>query len=137
MRKERVTAEDLERLKHGYELYATGQWDSLAELMSPDIVMERDGGAGTVQGFKALRRFWEPDAFEYQKVEPLEFTPSGNKVLVRARIVTRGAGSGVELDMIGWHVWTVGDDGRTVHFLTSFDEATARDAAGLGQNASS
>jgi hypothetical protein len=53
----------------------------------------------------------EPDAFEENQVEPLEFSVRDNKVLVRQHAAARGAGSGIELDMEIWAVWTLNDDG--------------------------
>jgi hypothetical protein len=77
----------------------------------------------------------EPDAFDRQVIEPLEFIDSGDKVLVKQHVKSRGAGSGIELEGRSWSVWTVNDDGlatRVEGFLER-DEAQAREAAGLGE----
>jgi hypothetical protein len=76
----------------------------------------------------------EPDAFETQRIEPLDFEVSGNRVLVRQRTTARGAGSGIELDVENWAVFTF-DDGLIVRgegFLVD-QEAEARQAAGLSE----
>ena len=57
----------------------------------------------------------------------------GSKVLVRQRAPARGAGSGIELDMEGWAVWTLNDEGLVMR-LESYllhQEAEALEAAGL------
>jgi hypothetical protein len=75
----------------------------------------------------------EPDAFKEQRYEPLAFEVSGNRVLMRQQLFARGAGSGIELDVVTWVVWTFDDDGLLlrgeVYPLDQEDEA--RRAAGL------
>jgi hypothetical protein len=77
----------------------------------------------------------EPDAFEDQRFEPLDFTVNGGKVLVRQRMTGRGAGSGVEFDLTLFVVFTI-DDGGLVTRLEAFlphEEAEALEAAGLSE----
>src|SRR3954453_12788173 len=125
-----VTEEELARIKHGFELYNTGDYDALREFVSADVVMERVGDQPPIRGWDAFRAFQDPDAFEWQQLEPLEWTVNGEKVLIRLRIRAKGAASGVELDTEGWMVWTV-RDGVGVHVLNTSDEAEARAAAAL------
>lgn len=75
----------------------------------------------------------EPEAFEDQRIEPIEFRVNGNKVLVRQHTVARGAGSGIEVDVENWAVWTLDDDGlatRIESFLIH-EESEALEVAGL------
>jgi hypothetical protein len=75
----------------------------------------------------------EPDAFEEQQIQPREFRIQGNKVLVRQDTRARGAGSGIELDVEIWTVWTLDDDGlatRVEGFLPH-EKSEAFEAAGL------
>jgi hypothetical protein len=68
-----------------------------------------------------------------QRWEPKEFRVNGNKVLVHQNTRARGAGSGIELDVDTWAVWTLDDDGlvtRIEGFLIHEDSA-ALEAAGL------
>jgi hypothetical protein len=76
----------------------------------------------------------EPDAFEEQRVEPLAFEVSGNRVLIHQRTTARGAGSGIELDIETWAVFTF-DDGLIVRgeYFALDQEAEARQAAGLSE----
>lgn len=131
-----ITDADIERMWRGIELFNAGQFDGLREFISPDVVVERVGGLPSVHGWDAFRAMQEPDAFAWQKLHPVEWTVIGDRVLLKVRIISRGAGSGVELEVDGWMVWTVAD--HLVIRIASFtEEAEARAAAWLGQNASS
>jgi ketosteroid isomerase-like protein len=80
----------------------------------------------------AVREWMEPDAFEEQQVEPLGFEASGDRVLMRQRTTARGAGSGIELDVETWAVFTF-DDGFIVRgeVFPREQESQARQAARL------
>jgi len=54
----------------------------------------------------------EPDAFEAQTIEPGEFEVAGNKVLLLQHSTVRGAGSGIEMEIDTWAVWTFDEDGK-------------------------
>ncbi len=78
---------------------------------------------------------WSRDALDEQRVEPREFRINGNKVLVRLHTWARGAGSGIQLELDMWNVWTVNDDGlatRVEGFL-DHQESEALEAAGLSE----
>src|SRR3954447_22549511 len=81
-----VTEEDLARMKRGYELYSEGDFDGLAEFVAPDVVMERIADLAPIEGWDSFRAFLDPDAFEWQQIEPLEWRVNGSKVLVRVRV---------------------------------------------------
>src|SRR3954447_19227820 len=126
VREEALTEADVDLLKRGYELYNAQDFDGLEAMVSPDIVFERDGGAPPIRGYAAFRAFNEPDAFEWQRIEPLEFVVAGDKVFVPIRIRAKGAISGVELDMEAWQVWTFAD-GLPVRLAHTFDEERGRE----------
>ena len=117
-------------LQRGYELYNNEDFDALVELLARDIVIERMGGAPPLVGRDALKRFAEPDAFEWQRMEPMEFRENGDRIFVRVRFRARGRGSSIEVEQPGYHVWTL-RDGVFAHVLTTMDEAEALAAAGL------
>jgi hypothetical protein len=52
---------------------------------------------------------------------------------VRQHARARGAGSGIELDIEAWSVWTLDDEGLAtrLEFFLNHQEAEAREAAGL------
>jgi hypothetical protein len=77
----------------------------------------------------------EPEALLDQQAEPQEFRVNGNKVLVRQHTRARGAGSGIELDVELWTVWTVDEDGLVtrVEAFLAHQKSEALEAAGLSE----
>jgi ketosteroid isomerase-like protein len=136
VREEAITEEDIERMKRGFALFNEENFDALREFFAPDVVIERAGQLAPLKGWDEFRALQEPDAFAWQRVHPLDWIVNGDKVLIRIRSHSKGAASGVELELEGWLVWTV-RDGQVVHMINTNDEAHARAAAGLGQNDSS
>ena len=127
-----MSQESVEKLRTAYEAFNRGDFDAAVKLVDPDAEFVRPGVEAPLRGSTALREWMEPDAFEEQRIEPLDFEVSGNRVLVRQRTTARGAGSGIELDVRNWAVFTF-DDGFIVRgegFLVG-QETEARQAAGL------
>jgi ketosteroid isomerase-like protein len=127
---DQITEADIERMKRGFALYNEGDYQALREFMAPDVVIERVGGLPPIHGFDELVALQEPDAFEWQRIHAVDWIINGDKGLVRIRIHAKGAGSGVELDVEGWQVYTL-RDGLVVRMQNFLDEEDARAAAGL------
>lgn len=121
------------RLQRAYEAFNRGDFDGATELAHPEIEFVRPGGLSTLRGMEALREWMEPDAFETQEVKPLEFTVEGDKVLVHQHTRARGAGSGIEMDLDSWAVWTLNDAGLAtrLEFYLHHQKAEALQAVGL------
>jgi hypothetical protein len=68
-----------------------------------------------------------------KRFELLDFRVKGDKVLERAHVTGRGAGSGIEIDAVGYAVWTLDDHGlvKRVQLFLPHQEAEALEAAGL------
>ena len=125
--------EIISSLRRVYEAYSRADFDAAIEIAHPDIVFVPPGGQSPLRGADALRAWMEPDAIAEQRVEPRDFRVRGNKVLVRQHTWGRGAGSGIELEVDMWVVWTLNDDGlvtRVEAFLVD-QESQALEAAGL------
>ena len=88
----------IDALRRTYEAFNRGDFDAAVEMAHPEIEFVPAGGQASLRGAEALRAWMEPDAFEEQRIEPLDFRVEGNKVLVRQHAQARGAGSGIELD---------------------------------------
>ena len=129
-----MSPENVELVRSIYAAWERGDFTS-AEWAHPDIEFVRAGGQAPVRGVAPLRAWMEPDAFEEQRIEPLEFTVQGSRVLVRQHARARGAGSGIELDIESWSVWTLNDEGLAtrLEFFLNHQEAEAREAAGLAE----
>jgi ketosteroid isomerase-like protein len=122
-------------LRRGYEALDRGDFDAAMEVVHPDVEFFRPGGAAPLRGASAVRAWLEPDALVDQRWEPREFRVNGNRVLVRQNTTGRGAGSGIELEVEMWAVWTLDDDGlatRIESFLIH-EESAALQAAGLSE----
>ncbi len=122
-------------LRRIYEAFSRGDFDTAIEIAHPEIEFVPPGGQSSLRGADAVRAWMEPDAFDEQQIEPLEFSVQGNKVLVRQHAKARGAGSGIELDIENCVIWTLNDDGlatRIESFLPH-QEAEALEAAGLSE----
>ena len=119
----------IERVRFAYEAFNRGDFDTAIQVAHPDIVFLRAEGQGELRGAEAMRAWMEPDAFESQVIEPLEFRVSQNKVLVRQQNTARGAGSGIEMEIVSLNLWTFDDEGRVTRsefFLAhQEDEAVA------------
>jgi ketosteroid isomerase-like protein len=126
-------AEIIAALKSGYEAVNRGDFEALVPLAHPDIEVVRPGGLTPIRGVAEVRTWMQPDAFDEQRVEPLDFEVHGNRVLVRQRVKARGAGSGIELEADSWTVWTLNDEGLVVRGegYLEHQEAEARRAAGF------
>jgi ketosteroid isomerase-like protein len=125
--------EVITRLRRVYEAFNRADFDTAIEFAHPEIEFVPPGGQSSLKGVGALRAWMEPDAFDEQRIEPREFRVKGNRVLVRQHTWGRGAGSGIELDIDIWTVWTFADDGRVMRaesFLPH-QEIEALEAAGL------
>jgi hypothetical protein len=120
----------VERLRRAYEQFNAENFDATVEFAHPDIVFTRPGGLPDIRGAKSLRAWMEPDAFESQVLEIEEFEVAGNRVLVRQRATARGAGSGIEMEIESWTVWTFDPDGMAIRaeFFLPHDEDEARRA---------
>ena len=122
-------------LRRLHDAFNRGDFESVVQLVHPDIELVRAGGMSPLKGVAALREWMEPDAFEEQRLEPLEFRVNGDKVLVREHVTGRGVGSGIEVDFVNHIVWTLDDHGLVTEaqgFLPH-EEAEALEAAGLSE----
>jgi ketosteroid isomerase-like protein len=125
--------EIISSLRSAYEAFNRGDFDAAMELAHPEIEFVPPGGQSTLRGADALRAWMEPDAFESQQIQPVEFRIQGDKVLVHQLTKARGAGSGIEMTLDAWAVWTFDDDGRAtrVQGFLPHQEIEALEAAGL------
>jgi ketosteroid isomerase-like protein len=120
-------------VRRTFDAYSRGDFKAAMENAHPDIELVPAGGQPPIRGAARVRAWMDPDAFESQVVEPLDIRIAGNKVLIQQHNTIRGAGSGIDLDLIMWGVWTLDADGRTtrIEVYLEHQEAEALEAAGL------
>jgi ketosteroid isomerase-like protein len=128
-----MSQENVERVRTRLDAYNRGDFDALVETNHSEIEVVPPGGQSAIKGTARVRTWTEPDAFESQAVEPLDFRAVGNTVLVHARTRIRGTRSGIETDFLVWLVWTFDDAGLTtrIEIYPHHQEAEALEAAGL------
>jgi ketosteroid isomerase-like protein len=125
----------IDTLRRTYDAFNRGDFDAAVEIAHPEVEMVPVGGQASLRGAAAVRAWMEPDAFEEQRIEFLDFRVEGNKILARQHTQARGVGSGINLDQEIWTVWTFDDD-LLVTRMESFlphQESEAVEAAGLSE----
>ena len=122
-------------LRRFLDAFNRGDVEAVVQMAHPDIELVRAGGMSSIKGIAALREWMEPDAFEEQHYEPLDFRVKGDKVFVRVHATGRGAGSGIEIDFVICGVFTLDDHGlvKEVQAFLPHEEAEALEAAGLSE----
>ena len=126
-------AEIVRRVRASYDAFNRGDFDAATEYMHPDIEYVPVGDQPPLRGRDQLRAWMEPSAWEEQRIEPIEISILGNRVLARIRSSARGALSGIEMEIEAWIVSVISDD-LLVTRLTTFprhQEAEARQAASM------
>jgi ketosteroid isomerase-like protein len=105
----------IERLRRGYEAFNRGDYEAATEWVHPDVVfVSLSPGRTEHRGAEALRTWMEPDAFESQVSEQIEIEIVRNRALICQLTRARGAGSGIEMEVKSWAVWSFDDDGRVI-----------------------
>ena len=121
---ERVSS-NVDLALRAYEAVNSEDWEALQELFAPDLELHRAGGLGTLHGSETVLGFAQPDAFEWQRLEPQgEFLEHADKVFVALAGRVRGKGSEIEMEQPVFHVATV-RDARITRIVVHFDRTEA------------
>ena len=136
-----MSEENVEIVRRGYELYAAGDFEGVADLFSGDAEIPDAGGlgvAGTATGARHgpegfLRAIEETlEAFEDYRNEVEEFIDAGEAVVVPVRITGRGRASGANVEVRLVHLWVL-HDGKVIHGEVHRSTEEALEAAGLSE----
>ena len=130
-----MSEENVETVRAINDAYNRGDFDAVREKAEPEFGSFRPGLSRPLRAQTKFASRMEPDAFESQVIELLELREAGNKVLARARSKIRGAGSGIEIEVLASVVWTFNEAGRTIKLEIYLDheKADAFKAAGLSE----
>ena len=109
---------------------------SFSDLMAPEaefdftaIYPERP----VLKGVQALRRFRQQGPWEELQYEPGRFIAlDDERILVLVKVSAIGRGSGVPVEILNAHEWTI-RDGFLVRFKVYGNQAQALEAAGLSE----
>jgi ketosteroid isomerase-like protein len=133
-----MSQENVEIVRRCDEFWAKRDYSFIREVVHPDgaIDLSRNelnpevyrGYDGFLRWVKTVEEIW--DQFT---VVPEEFIDAGERVFVGIRISGQGKGSGVEVNMRVFNVWTF-RDGKVWRLTGGYrDRAEAREAAGLSE----
>ena len=113
-----MSADNVEIIRRGYELFASGDVTAVAELFAPDAEIGDGGGLGIAGTVSGTRRGAEGymasvadalDAFDDYRNEVEEYIDVGDAVVASVRVRGRGKASGAPLDIHLAHLWTLRD----------------------------
>jgi ketosteroid isomerase-like protein len=136
-----MSQENVEIVRRGYELFAAGDLEAVAELFADDAQLPGAGGLGiagtaasTYYGPEGFLRGIEEalESFEDYHVEPEEFIHAGDSVVVPVRISGRGRASGAPLETRLAHVW-VFRNGKVIRSEIYRTVPEALEAVGLSE----
>jgi ketosteroid isomerase-like protein len=123
-------------LRRFLDAFNRGDVEAVVQLVHPDVELVRTGGMSSLKGVAARRRAARMDgAGRLRGPAPLDLRVKGDKVLVRGHATGRGAGSGIEIDVVTYSVWTLDDHGlvNEIQGFLPHEEAEALEAAGLSE----
>lgn len=122
-------------IRESYEALNQGRFDWVADHVPPDFELVPTpfsdisetfvGPDGVSQFYAELAEAWETVRTDVDEVVDL-----GDRVVVLGRIHNRGRGSGIEVDAVAAHLWTV-EDGvpMRVELIGDREEALRRGRA--------
>lgn len=138
-----MSEENVELVRRAYERLADadvfGDWSWFFEEFADDNLELRPAGmyldaAESYHGREGWSQFWRDfsSVWEDWRFDPdaFQFFDAGEKVVVFARPVGTGKGSGVEITQEEAHLWTI-REGRLLLGISYRDRGKALEAAGL------
>jgi ketosteroid isomerase-like protein len=137
-----VSRENIEIVRRCYELWDKRDWSAVPELLDPDFVLDLSrnifnpdvyhGRAGLERYVSAVDEVW--DGF---RVVPTALIDAGDNVLTAVTVRGKGKGSGVDVKMQLFNIWTLRDS-KVVRLVGGYrDRSEAVADAGLPEQARS
>jgi uncharacterized protein len=133
-----MSKENVELVRQAWEAYTRRDNEAALALYDPEIEVElRNEGrvdAGAYHGLEGVQEFFRNwvSAFGDFRAEVEEWIDAGDQVIAMVRFYGRGKHSGVPVDMLEAHLWTV-RDGKLWRLQTLGTKAEALEAAGLAE----
>jgi uncharacterized protein len=130
-----MSQENVEIVRRGFEAFQRGDTEAILDDVDPDVEVHEPTDLPDAQVFHGhaglLATVEKAQAmFEDIRIEAEEFTDAGDRVVIWYRVVGRGKGSGVEVEMHQGSVWTF-REGKIVRVEGYMDRDKALEAAGL------
>jgi uncharacterized protein len=133
-----MSQENVELVSRIYALAAEdGNLAPSFHLLDPDVEYVNPAGAmepGTRRGLEAFREAVEKvgEAWEFWRMEPVEFKAADDRVAVLVHYRARGRGSGVEIQGRESALWTV-RNGKVIRYQWFLNCDDAFEAAGISE----
>jgi ketosteroid isomerase-like protein len=130
-----VSARELELVREGYRAFERGDLDWLMTHFDAAILVEdrfESPDSATFHGHAGFLRYLEGwlSAWEQFRMEPVEFIPVRDQVLVLVRQFGRGKGSQVEIEEEVAHLWTVREE-KAIGYRVYTHQSDALAAVGI------
>jgi ketosteroid isomerase-like protein len=133
-----MSQENVEIVRRGYQLWESREWSAIPEVFDPNVEIDLSrnifnpdvyqGHAGVERYVRVVEEVW--DDF---KVVPAEFIDAGDNVVTAVTVRGKGKGSGVDVKMDLFNIWTLRDS-RVVRVVGGYrDRSEALEAAGLAE----
>lgn len=132
-----MSRENVEKVRGGIEAFNRRDFEGALVYLRDDVTWERflsraETTAPVVRGKEQLRAAWESQVEALDlRVEPEEFIPVGDRVIVPMRMVAHGSASEIALTVPVIWVWTFGEDGLAASVEAFETREDALNAAGL------
>lgn len=125
--------EHIEIVKRTADQWNRRAWSELEAALSPDVTVVPPEGwpeGDTVRGFEAWRRQIETlkDSWEEERVEVVEITRFGDRLLAKYLWTTRGMDSGIPFETPMWCLYAF-REGKVHRMQYFMDESLALEAA--------
>ena len=124
-----------ETMRKGYDAFNRGDFDDSAKYVHPDVDWHRVADVEqTLEGRDAVRGNMDPQVWAKQEVEIHDMEVFGESIVLDATFHAVGAGSGIQMDQLGYHVWKIRDGmGARFQFFLDRDDAVraAKEQEGL------
>jgi ketosteroid isomerase-like protein len=129
-------AENEQVVRRALDAWNANDWQTLQRLIAPDVELvapENWPETGTFKSWPAARNLLHglKEAWSEEHLEILAMESRAHWVLVDARWVTRGEGSGLDIETEVWIAYRL-EEGRATRIQFSPDETPVREAAGIG-----
>jgi uncharacterized protein len=131
-----MSEESVDVARKGYEAFRRRGVDGILEFLDPEIEWRAWSRfarePNVVRGHDGVRQLFSvyEENFTDLRAEPLEFIDSGDQIVVPFRLSGREKGTGEEMQMELFHVWTVAG-GRAVEVQVYESRRDALKAVGL------
>ena len=133
-----MSQENVEMVRRCYALWEQRDWSAIPELFDPDVEIDLSRNIfnpDVYHGHDGVERYVQvvEEVWADFRVVPAEFIDAGEQVVTGVTVQGKGTGSGVEVKMDLFNIWTIRDS-KVVRIVGGYrDRAQALEAAGLSE----